>query len=354
MISSLTNIARFDQCSWLQQQLRVVREVQKIKSQYFKYSHVVRETFKNELQVVKNVHERLTSAVSRTCRALQAQKRSTEAIMLFQILANNCEPTQPICSSFPPGVSAETLDLFVKHIDNLYEMGAVGMAASMQETLISETSDYKLSSTGRVYNGEKHIEREIDKLIKFENEFSQRIPQILTKLNLHQSAVFQSLPLLHRQSLAQSRHCVEKIIARRYQSPHQTDSIGRTALHIVFENGDSSVLPQLFAWQVPVTTKDFFGRTPLHIACFNGAHTGDISKLLKKGSPEVDVDSKDRYGRTPLLLAAVGGHEAVVKLLLATGQVDVDLKDGYGRTPLSFAAEGGHEAVVELLKPNTR
>ncbi|KAH0565547.1 hypothetical protein GP486_001060 [Trichoglossum hirsutum] len=58
----------------------------------------------------------------------------------------------------------------------------------------------------------------------------------------------------------------------------------------------------------------------------------------------------DSESRTPLSRAAEKGHEAVVKLLLATEKVDVDSKNSrWGRTPLSWAAENGHEAVVKLL-----
>lgn len=42
------------------------------------------------------------------------------------------------------------------------------------------------------------------------------------------------------------------------------------------------------------------------------------------GEGRVGVDSKDNEGRTPLSLAAFYGREAVIKLLLETGQVDVN------------------------------
>jgi ankyrin repeat protein len=63
-----------------------------------------------------------------------------------------------------------------------------------------------------------------------------------------------------------------------------------------------------------------------------------VQLLVEKGA---DVDSKDSSGRTPLSWAAGQGHEAVVRLLLATGGVDPDSKDGLGQTPLSWAAGQG-------------
>ncbi|KAK4998542.1 hypothetical protein LTR66_002248 [Elasticomyces elasticus] len=88
------------------------------------------------------------------------------------------------------------------------------------------------------------------------------------------------------------------------------------------------------------------GRTPLSYAAERG-YEAVVQVLLETG--EVDVDSKDKDGRTPLSYAANYGSEAVVRVLLGTGEINVDLKDKDGRTPLSYAANYGSEAVVRLL-----
>ncbi|KAL8365148.1 hypothetical protein RB595_004117 [Gaeumannomyces hyphopodioides] len=148
------------------------------------------------------------------------------------------------------------------------------------------------------------------------------------------------------------------------------DDSEQTPLSKAAENGREAVVKLLLATgKVDVDSKDDSEQTPLSKAAGNG-HEAVVKLLLATG--KVDVDSKDKQGRTPLSRAAASGqvdakskykyyrwmrpsraagngHEAVVKLLLATGKVDVESKDEQGRTPLSWAAANGHETVVKLL-----
>lgn len=68
-------------------------------------------------------------------------------------------------------------------------------------------------------------------------------------------------------------------------------------------------------------------------------HEAAVKLLL--ATEKVDIDSKDKHDRTALLWAARGGHVAIIKLLLATGKADVNSKDKHGNTPplLSASAE---------------
>jgi hypothetical protein len=81
-----------------------------------------------------------------------------------------------------------------------------------------------------------------------------------------------------------------------------------------------------------VNVKDESGRNPLVWASERG-YEAVVRLLLETG--QADIDSKDsNFGQTPLSWAAANGHEAIVKLLLETGQADIDSKDNYGQTPL--------------------
>ncbi|KAK1485584.1 hypothetical protein CCUS01_03724 [Colletotrichum cuscutae] len=75
-------------------------------------------------------------------------------------------------------------------------------------------------------------------------------------------------------------------------------------------------------------------------------HEAIVALLLDTG--EVDADGTDQYGQSPLSWAAREGWEGVVGLLLML-DVDANRTDQYGQSPLSWAVREGHEAIVALL-----
>jgi hypothetical protein len=62
-----------------------------------------------------------------------------------------------------------------------------------------------------------------------------------------------------------------------------------------------------------------------HVTAYFGLREAMVALLKNEHDPNV----KDSYGRTPLWYAAQGGHEAVVKLLLAADGVDPDGGKGF-------------------------
>jgi hypothetical protein len=72
-----------------------------------------------------------------------------------------------------------------------------------------------------------------------------------------------------------------------------------------------------------------------------------VAAWLDKGGG-VDASCAEHYGATLLMAAAVGGHEAMVRMLLQRG-ASVNLQDSVGGTALMHAANNGHTATVQAL-----
>ncbi|GAP83288.1 putative ankyrin repeat domain-containing protein 29-like [Rosellinia necatrix] len=159
------------------------------------------------------------------------------------------------------------------------------------------------------------------------------------------------------------------------------DYLGRPLLHLAFDLGIMEDVMRFVEFDVATPIQDIGGRCPIFIACSGnseavveyflrnrvdlsivdadprdisrrlysaaaiGGHTAIIKLLLEKGA---DIDLSHRYSGTPLCIAAENGHVAVVKLLLKRG-ARIDLGDKFGDTPLYVAAKNGHAAVVKLL-----
>lgn len=97
-----------------------------------------------------------------------------------------------------------------------------------------------------------------------------------------------------------------------------------------------------------------WGKHPILSAARRG-HATAVQKLVKEG---VDVnESGPRLVAYPaysnnwsaLAIAASRGHEAVVKVLLASDGVDVNIATSDGQTPLDLAVTNGRDRIIPLL-----
>ena len=80
------------------------------------------------------------------------------------------------------------------------------------------------------------------------------------------------------------------------------------------------------------------------------AAAGKLQELQQELARQKQVDTRDlEFQRTSLHWAALGGHDAVVRLLLAHGADLNVIEPNHGRTPLLKAVAGGQEPVVRRL-----
>ncbi len=87
------------------------------------------------------------------------------------------------------------------------------------------------------------------------------------------------------------------------------------------------------------------GRTPLHVACFEGK-PDVVAFLLDRGVPIGQRDSA--YELTPLHFAAWKGHVEVAEYLLSKG-ADLNAREMDNETALYYAAAEGHLPMTEFL-----
>lgn len=105
-------------------------------------------------------------------------------------------------------------------------------------------------------------------------------------------------------------------------------------------------MQQELAKQKHVDTRDLeFQRTSLHWAALGGHDA--VVRLLLAHSTDLNA-IEPNLGRTPLLEAVAGGHEPVVRQLTDAG-ARIDAADMLGETPLILATRQNSGAMVRLL-----
>nr|KMM69763.1 GA-binding protein beta chain [Coccidioides posadasii RMSCC 3488] len=108
--------------------------------------------------------------------------------------------------------------------------------------------------------------------------------------------------------------------------------------------GDIEKVKQLLEQKICHSTRDYYGRTPLHLATLHG-HEAVIEVLLDNGSDTSLVDYKQQ---TPLHLAASQFSPTIVVVLVQRG-ADLDACDKEGMTPLHLAFQRGIDEITDYL-----
>ncbi|UCF29773.1 MAG: ankyrin repeat domain-containing protein [bacterium] len=94
-----------------------------------------------------------------------------------------------------------------------------------------------------------------------------------------------------------------------------------------------------------VSVKSKAGLTPLHVAVMGG-HLAVVLVLIDSNA---DVRGLDSNGNTPLHLAAASGTPDMVRALLDAG-ADRKAVNYAGKTPLDISVEKGREEIDVLLR----
>jgi len=83
------------------------------------------------------------------------------------------------------------------------------------------------------------------------------------------------------------------------------------------------------------------------------AYNGELGAMKRFHLSGFNMETKDYDGRTALHLAAAEGHLNIVKYLLEQCNVSPTPLDRWGGTPLDEAERGNHTAIVELLRSHS-
>ncbi|GIK02978.1 hypothetical protein Aspvir_007043 [Aspergillus viridinutans] len=156
--------------------------------------------------------------------------------------------------------------------------------------------------------------------------------------------------------LRAAKHGTEEVV-RYLLSLNKTpinyqDHEGMSALYFAVNGGDLGTVRALLQHpDIDVnlkTSRDCNYKTPLHCAVSTQRVDLEIMKALLS-RPDINVNPRDFFGRTPLASAAYNGQAELVKLLLLRHDVDLFPLDIYGDTPLLLAAQKGKIHVVNML-----
>lgn len=125
----------------------------------------------------------------------------------------------------------------------------------------------------------------------------------------------------------------------------QDEINGRNCLHEAAIAGREDVLMMGIQAGVDVSTKDVYGRMPLHYACMHG-QVAMITQLLQQNLDTINDPDHDRF--TPLVQGIVHRQLECVHQLLQSG-AQIEPQSDNDHIPLNLACQYGAQEIVQML-----
>ena len=105
--------------------------------------------------------------------------------------------------------------------------------------------------------------------------------------------------------------------------PERLNLVAATALEIATASGHSEVRAFL-ADKTALQSPAYIFRVDAELNIHQAAGAGELARVEEiLAAGENDVDDTDQEGATPLIMAAIGGHLAIVQLLIKLGSYSV-------------------------------
>lgn len=138
---------------------------------------------------------------------------------------------------------------------------------------------------------------------------------------------------------------VKTIVLMAPDAVNETDSAGKTPLHIAAEQGYDAIAMFLLSRKAQLEAADHYGATPLYYAARRGKARMVLALIRRGATPR--VSSND--GLTPLHWAALYGYNDVVHVLIDHG-ADVNARSTVqGNTPLMETWGENHSETAGIL-----
>ena len=141
----------------------------------------------------------------------------------------------------------------------------------------------------------------------------------------------------------EGRQLNETLLESQYDDINSKDTLGRTPLHWLAENGESDAIRLLTQdpWRADVHTRDLCGFTALHCACW-ADDFDSAAVLLDAGS---NVNARDKHKRPPLFHF---DSNKFLDLVIEKG-ADVYITDDEGANIMHHVAIGDQAALGKTL-----